>query len=397
MTDGPESSSDKTDRSEKTPSRRGLLGLAAGGAGLAALSACAPCATAAREARQGQAAGGAPGVNRGLKRLTMVTSWPKNLPGLGEAAERVARRIGELSEGSLTVQVYAAGELVPALSSFDAVATGSADMYHAAEYYWQTKNKGFNFFTSVPFGMTAAEIMGWIDYGGGQALWEELSGQFGVIAFQAANTGHQMGGWFRKEINALSDFQGLKFRIPGLGGDVVRGLGGAPVTLSGGEIYQALQTGAIDATEWVGPWNDFALGFYREAPYYYGPGFHEPGSSLATGINRQVWDGLSDWHKAVVRAACAETNHLSVGEFTHYNAAALERLETEHGVQLRAFPDEVMARAQEISRDVLSDAGNSDPLARKIYDSFTSEMKRVRRWASVSDGPYYAARGLVDL
>lgn len=294
--------------------RRKLLGAATLGLGAAA------CGNGAETS--GDVA--APSVSRNRKRLNMVTTWPKGLPGLGRAAERVAERIEVLSEGEITVKVYAAGELVPALQSFDAVADGTADMYHGAEYYWQAKSKAFSFFTAVPMGMTAQEIMGWIDFGGGQALWEELSGEFGVIAFQAANTAHQMGGWFRREINTLEDFKGLKMRIPGLGGDVVRALGGAAVTKAGGEIFQALQTGEIDATEWVGPWNDFYLGFYREAPYYYGPGFHEPGASLAVGMNRGTWESLAPAQQQLVRAVCNEVNHLSLGEFTYENARHLE-------------------------------------------------------------------------
>ncbi|MEL6258654.1 MAG: ABC transporter substrate-binding protein, partial [Pseudomonadota bacterium] len=229
--------------------RRTLLGGALLAAGAAACG-------------QSDTSPGAPAVVAKRRRLNMVTTWPKGLPGLGTAAERVAEKIETLSDGQITVKVFAAGEFVPALQAFDAVADGTADIYHGAEYYWQAKSKAFNFFTSVPMGMTAQEIMGWIDFGGGRELWEELSGQYGVIAFQGANTGHQMGGWFKREIDALDDFKGLKMRIPGLGGDVIRALGGAAVTLSGGEIFQSLQTGAIDATEWVGPWNDFALGFY---------------------------------------------------------------------------------------------------------------------------------------
>ncbi|MEO1101655.1 MAG: TRAP transporter substrate-binding protein, partial [Pseudomonadota bacterium] len=285
--------------------RRKLIGAAAiGGAG-AALSACG-----------GASEGGpaSPAVVRQRRRLNMVTTWPKDLPGLGVAANRLAERVGVLSEGSIEIKVFAAGELVPAFQSFDAVADGTADMYHGAEYYWTSKSPGFAFFTAVPFGMTAQEIMGWIDFGGGQALWDELSGQFGVKAIQGANTGHQMGGWFKSEINSLDDLKGLRMRIPGQGGDVLRALGGSAVALSGGEIFQSLQTGTIDATEWVGPWNDYYLGFYREAPYYYGPGFHEPGASLAVGVNRGLWDDMTPTEQEIVRSACTEVNHLSLGE-----------------------------------------------------------------------------------
>ncbi|MEL6210311.1 MAG: TRAP transporter substrate-binding protein, partial [Pseudomonadota bacterium] len=311
--------------------RRKVLGAAAiGAAGVAA----AACGQSAPDA------GGvsAPAIAVRKRRLNMVTTWPKNLPGLGKAAERVAEYVAELSRGQIEVKVFAAGELVPALEAFDAVADGSADMYHGAEYYWKAKSEGFPFFTAVPMGMTAQEFMGWIDFGGGQALWDELSAQFGIKAIQGANTGHQMGGWFKTEINSLYDFTGLKMRIPGQGGDMVRALGGAAVTLSGGEIYQGLQTGQIDATEWVGPWNDFYLGFHREAPYYYGPGFHEPGASLAVGINRGVWDDLTPTEQAIITQACQSVNHLSVGEFTYENARHLDILVNEHGTQLRSFP-----------------------------------------------------------
>lgn len=364
--------------------RRKLLGAAALGLGAVA---CGP----STQAGDGVAS---PAIARRRKRLNMVTTWPKGLPGLGRAAERVAERIETLTEGQVTVKVYAAGELVPALSSFDAVSDGTADMYHGAEYYWQAKSKAFSFFTAVPMGMTAQEIMGWIDFGGGQELWQELSGQFGIIAFQAAITGHQMGGWFRREINTLEDFKGLKMRIPGLGGDVIRGLGGAAVTKAGGEIFQALQTGEIDATEWVGPWNDFYLGFYREAPYYYGPGFHEPGASLAVGMNLNTWNSLTGTEQAIIRAACSEANHLALGEFTFENARHLKILVEEHGTQVRTFSDEIMTRVQEISLQVRADAGSGGDIERRILESFETTLKTMRGWANVSEGPYYRAREL---
>jgi TRAP-type mannitol/chloroaromatic compound transport system substrate-binding protein len=363
--------------------RKLITGAALGAAGLA-LGACGGQTTAAGPA--------APNINRGRKQFTMVTTWPKNLPGLGEAAERTAQRIAELSDGMMTVKVFAAGELVPALEAFDAVAGGTADMYHGAEYYWQGKNPAFNFFTAVPMGMTAQELMGWVEFGGGQALWEELSAQFGVIAFQAANTGHQMGGWFRREIGSLEDFKGLKMRIPGLGGAVIRELGGTSETLPGGEIYQALQTGQIDATEWVGPWNDLSLGFYREAPFYYGPGFHEPGSALSLGMNRAKWDSLDMTEQTIIRTACGEVNNRSLGEFTYFNGVALKSLVEEHGVQLRTFPDDVMDRVGAISKDIRAQAGAFDPLAGRIYESFETALKTMSGWAKVSDGPYLAAR-----
>ncbi|MCF6276055.1 MAG: TRAP transporter substrate-binding protein, partial [Robiginitomaculum sp.] len=255
--------------------------------------------TSKKTAQTQQAVPGAPAISRNLRQFRLVTSWPKDFPGLGIMANRFAEFVKTMSEGRIEVKVFAAGELVGATEVFDAVSTGAADMYHSAEYYWQGKAKGFSFFTAVPMGLTATEMSGWINFGGGQELWDNLSAKFNIKAFHAGNTGHQMGGWFKKEINTLEDFKGLKMRMPGIGGEVIRRLGGAAVKLSGGEIYQALQSGAIDATEWVGPWNDYAFGFYREAPYYYGPGFHEPGAALGVGVTLDVWNSLSATDQAI--------------------------------------------------------------------------------------------------
>jgi len=363
-----------------------ISGAAVAAAG--SVAACSPDQTA------GEAA--APAVNRRrTRRLRMVTSWPKGFPGLGTAAENTARFIREMSGGELEVQVYGAGEVVGAFEVFDAVSNGAADMYHTAEYYWQGRSPAFNFYCSVPMGMTAMEIMAWVEHGGGQQLWEELSSQFNIIAFQAGNSGHQMGGWFKREINAVSDFRGLRVRMPGLGGAVIRELGGAAVALSGGEIYQALQSGAIDATEWVGPWNDMALGFYREAPFYYGPGFHEPGSALATGINLQVWESLSAEHKAIIKAACRAANNQSLAEFTYQNGLALQTLVNDHGVQLRRFSDEIWREVGRVSEQVVADAGAADPISRRVYDSYIEARRAMRGWASISEAPYYQMREMV--
>ena len=243
----------------------------------------------------------------------MVTTWPKNFPGLGTAAERLAKRITVASEGKITVKVFAAGELVPAFESFDAVSQGTAEIYHAADYYWQGKSKGFNFFCTVPFGMTATELNAWIYHNGGQELWDDLSGQFNVKAFLCANTGVQMGGWFANQVNTLDDFKGLKFRMPGIGGEVLRRLGAAVVNLPGGEIFPALQSGAIDGTEWVGPWNDLAFGFYKIVKNYYFPGFHEPGTALSAGFNRQKWEGLSTSEQQLIASACGRRERCRPG------------------------------------------------------------------------------------
>ena len=333
-----------------------------------------------------------PNLSQNRKQFRMATSWPKDFPGLGQMPNRFADAMRLMSDGRIEVKVFAAGELVGATECFDATSTGAADMYHAAEYYWQGKSRGFSYFTAVPMGMTAAEIMGWVEFGGGQELWDELSARFNVKAFQAGNTGHQTGGWFRKKMETLEDFKGLRMRMPGLGGEVIRQLGGTAVTLPGGEIYQALQSGSIDATEWVGPWNDLALGFYREAPFYYAPGFHEPGSSLALGINLDVWNSLTPSEQNMVRFSCKSANDSSIGEYTFKNAQALEELKTKYGIEPQFFSTEILKRVGEIADEVVDDFGNSDPLTRKIADSYFKTRNQMRFWTQMSEGRYIAAR-----
>jgi TRAP-type mannitol/chloroaromatic compound transport system substrate-binding protein len=375
--------------------RRTLLKAAAVGVGVGG----AAGAGAAQIFKPAPAAGGVvsasrPGTagERTVRRLSMVTSWPKNLPGLGAAADRLAALIGQLSGGELEVRVYAAGEVVGAFDVFDAVSNGAADLYHAADYYWQGKAAAYPFFTAVPFGLSAQEQLAWIEWGGGQDLWNELSAQFNIIPMMGANTGVQMGGWFKREITGLSDVRGLKMRIPGIGGEVWRALGGAAVAMPGGEIYGALQSGLIDGAEWVGPWNDFFLGFYREAPFYYGPGFHEPGAALACGVNRKVWESLRPSDQAVLRAAAQAVTAQSVGEFHHQNAAHLDVLLTQHGVQLRRFPDDLARAAGEAANDIINDIGASDGLSRRIRDSFLGARKKLNAWSTNAEGAYYQMR-----
>ncbi len=334
----------------------------------------------------------APALAQGRRELKMVTTWPKNFPGLGTGAERLARRITEMTDGALTVKVFAAGELVPPFESFDAVSSGTADLYHGAEYYWQGKSKAFNFFAAVPFGLTATEMNAWIHHGGGQALWDELSAGFNLKPFMAGNTGVQMGGWFNKEINSLEDYKGLKIRMPGLGGEVLRRIGAAAVALPGGEIFPALQSGAIDATEWVGPWNDLAFGFYKVTKYYYFPGFHEPGTTLGSGVNLKVWEELSASHKAAIDVAMAAENSMSLAEFNARNNDALDTLRTKHGVQLRQFSDDVLNAIGEASGQVVAEAAAGDAMTRKVYDSFLAFRKKAIAWSRLSDQAYWNAR-----
>lgn len=322
----------------------------------------------------------------------LVTSWPKNFPGLGTAPERFATMVNDMSAGRLQIKVYGAGELVPALQVFDAVSQGTAEMGHSGAYYWKGKAPAAQFFTSVPFGLTAQEMNGWIQYGGGQQLWEEVYAPFNLLPLPGGNTGVQMGGWFNKEINSVSDLEGLKMRIPGLGGEVLARAGGTPVTLPGGEIFTSLQTGAIDATEWVGPYNDLAFGLYKVAKHYYYPGWHEPGSMMEFVINKTAFEKLPKDLQAIVRVATKAVNEDMLAEYTTRNQAALIELKDKHGVDVRAFPDDVLSKLQVLSEQVVAEVSAADPLAQKVYHSYINYRDQVKAYHAVSEQAYINAR-----
>jgi TRAP-type mannitol/chloroaromatic compound transport system substrate-binding protein len=322
----------------------------------------------------------------------MVTTWPANFPGLGTGATHLAELITRMTGGRIAVKVYGAGELVPAFEVFDAVSNGTAELGHGAAYYWKGKSPAAQFFAAVPFGMNAQEMNAWLYFGGGLELWEEAFRPFGVMPQPAGNTGVQMGGWFNREIRTVADLKGLKMRIPGLGAEVLARAGGTPVSLPGSEIFTSLQTGAIDATEWVGPYNDLAFGLHQAAKYYYYPGWQEPGSVLECLINRQAYDALADDLKAIVLAACRVVNNDMLAEYTARNHAALEQLKTEHKVEVRPFPADVLARLKQLSREVVEAIAAADPMARRALDSHDAFYAKVRAWHEVSERAYYAAR-----
>ncbi|HAU01734.1 MAG TPA: ABC transporter substrate-binding protein, partial [Porticoccaceae bacterium] len=230
----------------------------------------------------------------------LVTTWPKNFPGLGTAPENFAKNVERMSNGRLKIKVFGAGQLVPAFEVFDAVSQGTAQIGHGASYYWKGKVPASVFYTAVPFGLNAQEMNAWLQYGGGLELWRELYAPFNLIPFAGGNTGVQMAGWFNREINSIADLKGLKMRIPGLGGEVFTRAGGTSINLPGGELYTSMQTGVIDATEWVGPYNDLAFGFHQVAKYYYYPGWQEPGPTLELIINKAAYESLPADLQAIV-------------------------------------------------------------------------------------------------
>lgn len=322
----------------------------------------------------------------------MVTTWPKNFPGLGTAAEDIAARIGEMSGGRLTVRVHGAGERVPALEVFDAVSAGAAQMGHGSAYYWKGKSPAAVFFTTVPFGLTSWEMSAWLQYGGGMELWRELYADFGLVPFEAGNTGTQMGGWFREPITGLAQLDGLKMRIPGLGGETMQRLGVTTVNIPGGELFTSMQTGVIDAVEWVGPYNDLAFGLHKVAKHYYYPGWHEPGPTLELTVNAKAWAELPADLQAVVAAACGTGGARMTAEYAARNQQALRTLVDEHGVQLHQFPDDVLAALRKASAEVLEELVAGDAFARKVYDSYRRFAKDVAASTRLGELAYLQAR-----
>ena len=324
----------------------------------------------------------------------MVTTWPKNFPGLGTGANLLAKLITEMSGGRIEVKVYGAKELVPAFEVFNAVSSGNAEMGHGASYYWKGKSEAAQFFAAVPFGLNAQEMNSWLYYGGGMELWKEIYAEFNLIPAAAGNTGVQMGGWFNREIKSINDLKGLKMRIPGLGGEVLKRAGGTPVSLPGGEIYTSLQSGAIDATEWVGPYNDLAFGFYKVAKFYYYPGWHEPGTTLEAIINKKAFEALPKDLQSIVLNACKVTNQDMLAEYTARNNDALQTLIHTHKVNLKPFPNDVLKKLHTLSDEVLSELAAKDKASGKVYASFKKFLTQVEQWHNISELAYFNARNL---
>ncbi len=337
----------------------------------------------------------APAIAKERVEIAMVSTWPRDFPGLGTGAQRFAQRLNNMSDGRIQVEYFAAKERVGAFDSFDEVASGNAQIYHAAEYYWKGKHPGWAYFTAVPFGLTYTEMNAWIRFGGGQELWDELAGEFGLKGLMCGNTGVQMGGWFNKEIESADDLKGLKMRIPGLGGDVMAKLGASPVSLPGGQIYENLVSGAIDATEWVGPWNDSFMKFYEAAKYYYFPGMHEPGAMLACGMNKDFWEGLSKADQGIIEAASSMENDVMMSEYNAKNGEALAKLINEQGVELREFNDDVYDSFGEAAEEVFAEVVAHSELAKRIHESFLKARSEVGGWTRISDQAYLAQRNRV--
>ncbi|WNJ18828.1 TRAP transporter substrate-binding protein [Pontibacter sp. G13] len=314
----------------------------------------------------------------------MVTTWPPNFPVVGIGCTRFADWVREMSGGRMDIQVYGGGELVPAMEAFDAVSSGAAEMGNGAAYYWAGKAPAAQFFATVPFGMDARQAQAWIASGGGQALWDEVYEPFHVKSFVAGNTGTQMGGWFNREINRIEDFKGLKMRMPGIGAKVLSKVGATAVSVAGGEIYTSLETDVIDATEWIGPYHDYLMGFHKIAKYYYYPGWHEPGTILETMVNRPKFEALPLDLQRIIEAACNNQAIWTLAEFDAKNNDYLNKLKAE-GVQLRAFSPEILDILKQNTQMVLEEMVASDPQAKKVYTAYKAFQTQASEWSNVAE------------
>lgn len=317
----------------------------------------------------------------------MVTSWPKSLDTIYGGAQTVCDRVATMTGGRFTIEAYAAGEIVPGLEVLDAVQNGTVECGHTASYYYVGKNSALAFGTCVPFGLTAQQQNAWYYHGGGLEAMHELYSDFNVINFPAGNTGAQMGGWFKKEIKSLNDLKGLKMRIPGLGGEVMSRLGVNVQVLPGGEIYLALDRGAIDAAEWVGPYDDLKLGLNKAASYYYYPGWWEPGPTLEVQVNKTQWEKLPREYQEIFKTAAMEANLNMLSKYDALNREALKTL-VDGGTKLTAYPLEVLQAAQKIAQDYYAQESAKNPTFKKVYDQWNQFRSTIAEWNKINELSY---------
>ena len=318
-------------------------------------------------------------------RWRLASSYPKSLDTIYGAVDNMCKRVAELTDNRFKISMHPAGELMPALQVFDAVQGGSVEAGHTASYFYIGKDPAFGFATALPFGLNARGQNAWMYLGGGQELMNEFFSNYGVQHLPVGNTGAQMAGWFRKEINSLEDIKGLKIRAPGLAGEVMQRIGATPVQMPGGEVFTSMQTGALDAADWVGPYNDLTFGLHKVAKYYYYPGWQEPGAMLELMINKEKWDALPEDLQAIVKSAAEAENQHIYDEFTARNAEALKQLVNEHGVELRRLPDEVLEALEKTSQEAVEDLVAGNDQARRIYESYRDFRDSVMPYIAVAE------------
>jgi TRAP-type mannitol/chloroaromatic compound transport system substrate-binding protein len=336
-----------------------------------------------------------PAIAQGIRQLKMVTDWPEGLPGFYPSALRFAQTVNAATGGRIKIEVFLAGAFVRPLETFDAVSAGVADMYHTYEGYFEKKSRALHFFAAIPFGFTADELFAWIQYGGGQELWDDLNEQFNIKSLLCTSTGCQMGGWFANEITSPEGFKGLRFRMTGPGAEVLRRLGSTVLVVPGGEIMQTLKSGAIQGTEWVGPWLDMALGLHTAVGYYYYPGFHEPGTNISVGINKRVWETLDAGDQRLIEAVAASEYARSLAEFNTNNALWLGKLRAETTVKLLKFDDSLLRAFRAMSKDVVAEIVSGDEIPKKIYASYERFRASITNWSDIAERAVLNSRGVV--
>ncbi len=361
-------------------------GIAAAGAAAAAVG-LAGCGE--KKAAEKTSEAEAPAVVKKTYDLKMVTTWPANFPVFQVGLDTFAKRVEIASEGQIKIKVYAAGELVPAMETFQSVSDGTVEVGSGAAYYWAGKQPAAQWFAAVPFGLNAQGMNAWFYSGGGLELWEEAYAPFNLVPRPIGNTGVQMGGWFNKKLNSMDDFKGLKMRIPGLGGKVFAKAGGTVTLTPGGEIFTNLERGVIDASEWVGPYHDHRLGLPKAAKYYYYPGWHEPGTALEIMFNKKVYDEMPEHLRVILDACAAQTNVWQLCEFEAHNGEYLEKILADGKTQLLQFPEEVMNTLRKLAAETIAEEAAKDPLSTKVNDSFQAFKKRVGAWGQFSEAAYY--------
>ncbi len=352
-------------------------GLAAGGAlGLAACS----------KTEQAPSTPAAPAVHTGLPEIKwrLTSSFPKSLDTIYGGADTLANRLRGMTNGRFDIRVYPAGEIVPGLQALDAVQQGTVELCHTCSYYYVGKNRTFGIGTSIPFGLNARQMNAWVQFGGGQKLLDEFYSDYNVYSFLGGNTGAQMGGSFRREVKTLEDIKGLKMRIAGIGGDVMARLGAIPQQIAGGDIYPSLEKGTIDAAEWVGPYDDEKLGFYKVAPFYYYPGFWEPGPAIHFFVNKGEWDKLPKEYQEAFRAAAHEANVTMMASYDDKNPQGLARL-LANGAKLRNYSDEILKAAHKAAFELYNEEIAKNPAWAKIFPSYDNYRKTQNAWFSVAE------------
>jgi len=321
-------------------------------------------------------------------RWKLAETWPTNFPIFGDATKDMTKMVKEMSDGRFIIKIHSRNKHKAPLGVFDMVKAGQYQMGHSASYYWKGKDVNTMFFTTMPFGMIASESYAWFYYGGGMELMEKVYGRHKMLSFPGGNSGNQMGGWFKKEINSVADLKGLKMRIPGFAGEVLAELGAKPVNIPAGELYTSLERNTIDALEWVGPSLDLRMGFHKVAPYYY-TGWHEPGAELQFLVNQRAYKKLPKDLQVILKVAMKTAAYDMYAKSVHESGKNLASMNKDYpNIQIKTFPDDVMDALRAANKKLIGEFANKDPLTKEIIKSQRKYLKQVRAWTEISDQAY---------